>query len=117
MNLRIKSTRLVQHTAQIDMNPFLLVTIDSYMYLLSYPLTELSPSRGAANCAATQELPSILWNPKYQYRVHRSPSWVHILSHINPIHTIPSYFSKIYFDIVHRPTSWLPKCTWANFGL
>jgi hypothetical protein len=25
---------------------------------------------------------------------------------INPVHTIPSYISKIYFNIVHPPTSW-----------
>jgi hypothetical protein len=31
---------------------------------------------------------------------------VPILSQINPIHNIPSYFSKIYFNIVHPPTSW-----------
>jgi hypothetical protein len=58
---------------------------------LTYLLTELSPSWGAANCAATQELPSILWNPKVQYRV--------------PIHTIPSYLSKIHFNIVHPRTT------------
>jgi hypothetical protein len=42
-------------------------------YLLTYLLMELSPSWGAANCAAPQELPSILWNQKVQYRVHKSP--------------------------------------------
>jgi hypothetical protein len=31
---------------------------------------------------------------------------VPILSHINPIHIIPFYLSKINFDIVHAPTSW-----------
>jgi hypothetical protein len=31
---------------------------------------------------------------------------VPILSQINPIHTILSYLSKIYFNIVHPPTSW-----------
>jgi hypothetical protein len=35
-----------------------------------------------------------------------SCSLVPILSHINPIHTIPSYLSKIHFNIVHQPTSW-----------
>jgi hypothetical protein len=31
---------------------------------------------------------------------------VPILSQINPIHTIPSYLSKMHFNIVHPPTSW-----------
>jgi hypothetical protein len=57
--------------------------------LLTYLLMELSPSWGADNCAATQELPSILQNPKIQYRVHKSLPPAPILSHINPIHTMP----------------------------
>jgi hypothetical protein len=78
--------------------PFILNELGTY--LLTYSLTELSPSW------ATQELPSISWNPKVQYRVHKSPPLVPILSHINPIHAIPSYLSKIHFNIVHPPTSW-----------
>jgi hypothetical protein len=67
--------------------------------LLTSLLTELSPSWEAAKCAATQELPSILW----------SPPVVRILSKIDPVHTIPSCPSKIYFNIVTQLRLCLPS--------
>jgi hypothetical protein len=79
------------------------------MGILTYLLTELNRFRGAANCAATHGLPNILWNPKIQYRVHKSPPLVPILSHINPSNTISSYHSKILFNIVHPHMSGLPS--------
>jgi hypothetical protein len=38
-----------------------------------HSLMELSPSWEAANCAATQKLPSILWNRQVHYQVHKGP--------------------------------------------
>jgi hypothetical protein len=46
---------------------------------------KLSPSREATKYAATQDTPSILWNPK----VHKSPPPVPSLSQANPVHTTP----------------------------
>jgi hypothetical protein len=64
-------------------------------------IMELSPSWEAANCAATQELSSILWNPKkVHHRVHKSPPLVRILSMIDLVHTTPSYLSKVHFNII-----------------
>jgi hypothetical protein len=53
--------------------------------LLTYSM-EQSPSWEAKTSWATQEIPSILWNPKVHNRIHKSPPPVPILSQINPVH-------------------------------
>jgi hypothetical protein len=62
---------------------------------------ELSPSWETANCAATQKLTNILWNPKDQCCVYKSPRPVRNLSQINSVHTTQSYLSNIHLNVIH----------------
>jgi hypothetical protein len=63
---------------------------------------ELSHSSEATSYSATQEFPNISWNPMVHYHVHKSPLLVPILNQINPVHSTPSYFSKIHLILSSR---------------
>jgi hypothetical protein len=57
-----------------------------------------------------KKLPHILWNLKVHYHIHKIPPLIHVLDQINPVHALPSYFFKIYFNTVltstHRSCKW-----------
>jgi hypothetical protein len=81
--------------------PWRLIEHIDIAIFLPYFLTYLGHSWETANCAATQEVPSILWKPKVHYRVHKNSPLLPMLNQIDPMRTIPSYLSKIHFNIVH----------------
>jgi hypothetical protein len=83
---------------------------DKYnIWIHTYLRTELSPSWEATNCAAIQEIPSNFKEPEVHHRVHKSPPLVPILKQFDSVHTIPSYLSKIHFNIVHPLRLGLPS--------
>jgi hypothetical protein len=72
--------------------------------------TELNPFWEVTIRSTNQEFPNILWNPTFHYRADESPSLVPILGHMNPVHTTPSYVTKIYFNIIPHVRLCLPIC-------
>jgi hypothetical protein len=46
---------------------------------------------------------TLLWSPKFPYRVLKIPPLVPLLSLVNPVHTTPSYFSRVHFNIILPP--------------
>ena len=84
-------------------------------YLLTYLLTPCSRVllEKLTGFAATQEIPRILWNPKFRYRTHKRPPPEPVLSQLHPVPTTPSHFLKIHINIILPSTSWSPQ--WSLF--
>ena len=91
---RLDSTGLVQNSMVGYCNNHYLLT-----YLLTYSM-EQSPSWEANRFSASQEIPHILWNPKVHYCIHKYPSPVPILSHLDAVRTLTSHFLKIHLNII-----------------
>jgi hypothetical protein len=51
-----------------------------------YPVGQWELTREVTSFVATRWFPTVLWNPKVHYRVHKSSALVRILSHAIPPH-------------------------------
>jgi hypothetical protein len=70
---------------------------------------QVSWSRGILQSLTVPHLvnnvPYILWNPKFHYHIHNNAPLVRMQSQINPVHAHPSYFPKKHFNINTSSTS------------
>ena len=74
-------------------------TLTQLTYLLTYSV-EQSPSWDANQLSDSQEIPCILWNLKFHYRIHKCPPPIPILSQLDPVHTPTSHFLKIHLNVI-----------------
>jgi hypothetical protein len=60
--------------------------------------------------SASEETPHLLWNLKVHCHVHKRLPLVLFMSHMNLVHTFPSYLNKIHSNIIlpstHRSSEW-----------
>jgi hypothetical protein len=77
------------------------INYNAIAILLTYLLPEKLPI-----VQPFRKFRTILRNPQVRHHIHKSSPLVPILSQFDPLRTIPSYLSKIHFNIVHPPTSW-----------
>ena len=69
---------------------------------------EKSPAWDANKFAVSQEIPFILWNLKFHYRIHKWSPPFPILGQLNRVHTPISHFLKIHLNIVLPSTPGSP---------
>ena len=81
--------------------------MDVISYLLTpYSIVLLEKLTGSQ---LVKKFPAFYGAPKVHYRTHKRPPPVPILSQLDPVHTLTSYFPKIHLIIISPSTPRSPK--------
>jgi len=91
------SRLLVVPQELVSSGPFNLHLVDCTIFLTSS--MKQCPSWDANLFSASQEIPSILWNQKVHYHIHKCVPPVRILNQIDPVRAPASHFLKILLSV------------------
>lgn len=83
--------------------------LSRYLTMERSPRWEAKGEKPLASQRASQNIPCVLWNQN----IHNISTLVPIVSKINPVRTLPCFFSKIYFNVII--TSTIRISQWSPF--
>jgi len=80
-------------------------------------LHELESSFRRWQAPSWSRISSVLTYNKTQYSVHKPPLIQPILIHVNPFHSLASYFGEIHFNIIFLSTSTSSRWLYTAFHI
>jgi len=85
------------------------ITYDLILSSYVTPWCGVLPEKPTVIQLVKKEIPRLLWNPNFHYRVYMRSPLVSILSQMNPVQTFPSYFPKIHLILSSHLRLGLPS--------
>lgn len=71
-----------------------------YVQCFTHESMEHSPSSKPESHSGGQKIPSLLWNLKVHYHIHKNLPLKSIMNQLNSVHTLTPYFFKLHSNTI-----------------